>query len=201
MKGLSLACAALCLAAFAPPASAKPGVMHEAHPAARSAPHGASPAKSGPGLWSMPAKRAAAALRAAPYYGYTPATAVGLGLLAREALVRNGYGNRFGTVTARAEPTRSTTSWAAPVTSSRVPQETPAQLPDVPSGPLILVEPFFSPDFPAPTSPPPAAAQPRIIYVNREKTAEHHAGEMPQIIYGDLPARKTNGPEIIYGDR
>lgn len=78
------------------------------------------------------------------------------------------------------------------------PQPTP-EAASVPSEPLILVAPLYLPD---PASDPQTASAgsgSRIIYINRD-TQRPATGSMPQVIYGDTPARRASGPEIIYGD-
>jgi len=63
--------------------------------------------------------------------------------------------------------------------------------------PEIVAVPVYVPVDSQPAEPP--SRGPHIIYIGKE-TPRQKTGFMPRVIYGDLPARATNGPEILYGD-
>jgi hypothetical protein len=64
--------------------------------------------------------------------------------------------------------------------------------------PLILFAPSFVPDNVAPNETSYISSGPRIILINRDKTAP--TGQLPRVIYGDEQVRSAGGPRIIYGD-
>jgi hypothetical protein len=63
--------------------------------------------------------------------------------------------------------------------------------------PQVIVAPIYVPVEAAPAETP--SRGPRIIYIGKE-TERQRTGFMPQVIYGDVPSRTTNGPEVLYGN-
>jgi len=53
-------------------------------------------------------------------------------------------------------------------------------------------------DIPVESVPATPSRGPHIIYIGKE-TERQRTGFMPQVIYGDLPSRTVNGPEVLYG--
>ena len=224
MRGLSLACAAACVLATLATAASAGGVRMRAFAPSHGgfAPHGGPLAFPPHGGFAFGGR--AAHFAPAPHFAYRAPTAEGRfdhdggvyfsrtyggeGFPHRYGYARNlryghgyggayGYGYGYGDRGARFDRSYG---WGAGLGFTGAGYAYPdggTPTVEVSTGPLILLAPNFE-AFAGPAAS--AAGGPRIIFVNRDKTAATASEKLPQVVYGDAQAERFGGPKIIYGD-